>query len=231
MRRSTIRARVALALWIALSAWGCAAEPPAPDRPTWVDDVEPILRGNCFSCHGSTDHRGDGPRFDVYDPTAPAYQGLGPFLEITGAATPGMGGGYLMATKIAIWANRGPTGVALMPPPPATPLSVRDHDVLLKWSRQSPPERGTRASNAKPAVALRGMPRRAGANVEVELVVTDGDHDQVLGRLACGPATGIIRTTGTSKVVIEMAPAGMPLAASVSDGQDRTDNVMLGTCP
>ena len=30
----------------------CASPPTAPERPTWAD-VEPIVRGECVSCHGA----------------------------------------------------------------------------------------------------------------------------------------------------------------------------------
>jgi len=33
---------------------GCGTEAPVPDKPTWVDDVQPIMQANCFHCHGPT---------------------------------------------------------------------------------------------------------------------------------------------------------------------------------
>ena len=48
MIMNRLRWRVWLAALVVAGAVACESEPPVPTRPTWVNDVEPILRGNCF---------------------------------------------------------------------------------------------------------------------------------------------------------------------------------------
>src|SRR3954454_14098978 len=56
----------------------CGVQRPAPDEPTWVDDVQPILQANCFGCHGASfDSKAGRYRWDVYDLADPRYQEVG----------------------------------------------------------------------------------------------------------------------------------------------------------
>src|SRR5207249_11852708 len=47
--------KVALGLaLISVAVGACGPEESVPANPTWVGEVQPILRGNCFNCHGVT---------------------------------------------------------------------------------------------------------------------------------------------------------------------------------
>jgi len=174
-------------------ALGCEEPPPAPAKPTYVDDVEPILRANCFSCHGAT--AGSFAtfmqfrikRWDVYNAKDPKYVELG-FPESTDPNPDPE-----KRTKTFLGASEavdGPTHFIVMksyftaaddfplrmPPPPATRLSDRDIQVLENWEKNNF-DQGKHPRNSKPTVKWISKPR--------VFEVVDDDGDQVLGNLVC----------------------------------------------
>jgi hypothetical protein len=215
--------RTLFAFVLLLAAAGCGPEDPIPAKPTWVDDVEPILRGSCFHCHGSESVRLNADsRFDIYkaDPLDPCYMDLGIQFEA-------IRGGKMEANNIGIF-------VALkdektrMPPQPATRLPSRDIEVLKRWSMTGA-ERGTRNPNARPVAKLLSVPKAIGQGAwEVQLLVSDADHDQVLGKVTLGgTATRQILHAGAHTFVFESPPADKALTVSLCDGQERADGPPL----
>lgn len=193
----------------------CEGVEPPPDNPTWVDDVEPILRGNCFHCHGEpADALAQGMseerpnRWDVHDLTL--FQEFGPFpMSFNSART--------HATIIKLYAVDMPAMdlPTRMPPPPALPLSARDRQVLNRWSATGAPA-GMRTPNHPPTVRWLERPRT--------FVVEDADHDQVLGKLVCGTQEWPIRRTGGHAVP---AGAALPCEAQVRDQWSPTARLPL----
>ena len=185
-------------LLVGLALSGCGAEAPVPSAPTWVDDVEPILRGNCFSCHGAGKRSMDAHRWDFFfamdDPTLGQIPVPKDLVETR-----------VQAIKWPTWLTL--TTGDFMPPPPATRLSDRDVEVFRRFSLD--PRRGTRVGNHKPAVAW--FPRAP------RILVSDGDHEQVLGKLTCGGVEVPIDHTGAQTLPDGV---GTSCTGTLTDGQD-----------
>src|SRR4051812_24918233 len=73
------------ALLTAIAASACGTEDPVPANPTYVDDVEPILRGNCFNCHGvnASPLMARTKRWDIC--SLDAFAAVGPFSDVPNA--------------------------------------------------------------------------------------------------------------------------------------------------
>src|SRR5262249_41591130 len=162
-------------------------EAPAPENPTWVDDVEPIVRGNCFHCHGAGNKSVNSAvfRWDFYDPNSQLSM-IGDFSSLA-IMSPG--------GNIGMWVTgQGkPLVTDIMPPPPATPLDDRDTQVLTAWygpmGMGSHP-RGMRSPNHKPTAdwLVKGQ----------SIVVSDEDREQVLGKITCGGTDTLIGSSGAT---------------------------------
>jgi hypothetical protein len=190
--------RVAVAVLLPALVAACGAEPPVPAEPTWVDDVEPILRGNCFSCHGAGKLSTDAHRWDFFfDQADLAAKSIVAPKELVDVR--------VEAAKWPVWLTL-PTG-DFMPPPPATRLTDRDVEVFRRFALN--PRRGTRVANHQPRLAW--YPKAPW------MLVSDGDHEQVLGKLACGGVEVPIDHTGAQPL-----PAGVnpPCTGTLTDGQD-----------
>ncbi len=186
---------------LALAPLACAD--PVPLIPTWVHDVEPILRGNCFHCHGDRPAHQHAARWDFYDRADPRLTAIGDFSK------------HLISgnDKVHFVAIRGFVDPSLddghrMPPPPSPRLSERDLAVLDAWSTTGF-QRGTRAYNAVPTIVWSPPPTR--------LLVRDGDREQVLGKLTCAGGEMLLPRAGLFTL-----PEGMqaPCSALLYDGQD-----------
>lgn len=202
-----IAAAITLAGLAALAA-GCDEPSPAPDRPTWFADVQPILRANCFHCHGSLADfaRLGTKRWDfLYDPMDPQLRAIGDFSSVfegQGGASP-----TDALQKFQIGAFIAANDLTRMPPPPATPLSARDIKVVQTWLMQPNPEKGTRSPNAKPTADW--------LNVGKTFVVKDADRDQVLGKVRCGAMEALLIRSGTHVVPEGTGP---PCTVTLYDG-------------
>lgn len=230
-----------LSLFAIVTTAACAGEAPiaADEELNWYIDVQPILRGNCFHCHGAIPQGNEGEqhlarktfRWDICDLDAEAFADIkdlvlagGPILSANTRAR-GFKDGYLEAPM---------GGRETMPPPPAETLSARDKAVVLRWAALGEKAScGSRVGNLSPRAALAFRPVRSNNTMTVTLDVTDGDFDQVLGKLTCGTAEGAIRSSGRVSValdVTDIAPGSAMLTALVSDGLARTQR-NLGACP
>jgi hypothetical protein len=168
-----------------LGVTGCEGEAPVPDRPTWAEDVLPILRGNCFNCHGADSARlSKSVRFDVYDPTDALYEGFEEGLESqAGAKT------FAPALLMAAMRTDKP-----MPPPPATPLSEREIAVLQAWI-DSNTTKGRHSPNRRPTARVVGR-RVVDGTLRLTLDVRDADFDTVVGNAAIGDTVKPIHRAG-----------------------------------
>ncbi len=192
---------VVLAVLALVSASACGGEDPVPASPNWVDDVEPILRGNCFHCHGAGPRPdADAGRWDIFDSTT---------QDRFGALASGLDP-VAKARRVVIY-GRASANMPPMPPLPATRLSARDLDVLKNWSELETAQRGKRTPNS--------LPTAAWLTKGVSYLVTDGDHEQVLGKLTCGADEEHIRHSGAHKLPSNFKP---PCIVDLHDGQDAT---------
>lgn len=210
-----------LSLLLPLVALGCGAEAPVPDKPTWVDDVQPILKANCFHCHGALapQERSGTTRWDVpLLPTCTTDMATGmeactpadsPYLELGFKASQGfkgVGSAGQLGLVLVLAGPEAPPPMR-MPPPPALPLSARDLKVLDAWQKNNF-ALGTHRPNHKPEIAW--LDRKAGL-----FAVNDDNGDQVLGQLDCDGAIVPVNRTGAHKL-----PSGVsaPCKARLYDG-------------
>src|SRR4051794_7124642 len=146
-----------LLVGIALGALAaCEAPKPAPMNPTYVDDVEPILRGNCFHRHGPVRPSAVSFRWDFFDPADPRLKAIGDFsseFPMGGASNAAHGFAQIVPLVSA-------TSEARMPPPPASPLSAEDITTLQRFypNATAKPPRGTRNPNQPPTAAWLNKP-------------------------------------------------------------------------
>src|SRR5262249_2139217 len=131
-----------------VTAAAACSNATAPANPTWADDVQPIIQGNCSHCHGSSAKaNGMNFRFDICDAAA--------FID-TGVTLPPSAGASNMVMaaliKNEITPHEGER--AFMPPPPASPLPDFERDTLINWVAKH--ECGNRKGNHKPKAKLVG---------------------------------------------------------------------------
>ncbi|HVT06378.1 MAG TPA: hypothetical protein VHO67_02925 [Polyangia bacterium] len=204
-------------LWPAFGASlvvGCGGHPAVPDQPTWAD-VQPILRGNCAGCHGSTAAQtGLGYRLDFYD-MLPADCG--------DAAVAIPGGSALAAAfapKIADDITPPAGGRERMPPLPAASLDGWERDTLLRWTKQ-PLKGPTPAGNRPPTIQVFGLPAQVNNELTFTALVTDPDGDEAVGVIDVGGVKVVMDRSGSFKADVSMAgaPAGRyPVNVVTCDG-------------
>jgi hypothetical protein len=203
MRLSSL---LALAL-VAGAVTACDEAPTAPLKPTYVDDVEPILRGNCFHCHGADRSAFGAFRWDFYDPLDPTVMALGNFsMEFA------LGGTKAHSLLFNSFITNKDENMR-MPPPPATRLSEQDLLTVQRWIKD--PVRGTRRRNHKPAADWLARP--------ATVAVSDADFEQVLGKVSCNGRETPVLSVGTTRLVAGSQP---PCIVTIFDGQDAV-NVQL----
>jgi hypothetical protein len=224
-----LSARRALLLGLWLLAAGCGPGEP-PSRPAWDQDVMPLLQGRCNGCHGETVGEVDPTtgkpresprsRLDFCSGDTAAFRELG----ITGVA----GAVVFLPPLFATQLEPDPkTGRALMPPPPAAPLTDYEYRVLKKWVQIVAADIDAAClkavRNRRPELKLIQPPREAGDTVDAVLEVVDPDRDGVLGKATLGTATVDIKGAGRRTLRF---PRGAPIAGelrvTVTDGYDTT---------
>jgi hypothetical protein len=215
-------------LTVGLVIVGCGETPP-PGRPAWDQHVLPLLQGRCNQCHGETvgqvDPETDMPRplprfrLDVCDGESGPLQELGVVVAGNGAARvmPAFFGTQLEPDKM--------TGRALMPPPPAAPLSDYEYEVLKRWQKIAAFDVNAgclkAVRNRAPKVTVVQPPKDTGDAVEALIEITDADNDGVLGKATLGPATIDILGAGRRTLRFPKGtPTGGTLGVTVTDGYD-----------
>jgi hypothetical protein len=210
-------------------AAACGGTPP-PGRPAWDQDVLPLLQGRCNHCHGETvGHTVDAmgmpvlvpvTRLDFCDAGAAPIRDIG--VGVLGGALailPGFFGMQLEPDK--------KTGRALMPPPPAQPLSEYEYQVLKRWVKivaADPTQACLKAvKNRAPKLELIAAPKEAGEVVEAIVEITDVDGDSVVGKATLGSAS--VDILGAGRRILRFpkgTPASATLGVVVTDGYDTT---------
>jgi hypothetical protein len=171
--------------------FAACSSPQAPDKPTWAEDVQPIIMGSCGHCHGATAPDSGGSfrldvcsRFTFVDTGVAFGENCDTDDADLSCATTGIVPGLLKSVLGQITSDG--AEAPLMPPPPGGPLSSYERDVLVRWLTQNP-GCGSRPGNHAPIVKAIGRPVYASDAVTVTLEVDDADGDQVLGSLFVGP--------------------------------------------
>lgn len=182
--------------WILLvTAAACAS---APESPTWVDDVQPVLLANCARCHRGRPIGGAPAdfRLDVYEDTVVDGR------LIRGAAT--------MAEFVAERAGR----LGEMPPD-GPELTPRQRQILENWWASRPagerPALGERPGNRAPTVTVlrRQLPTLGDPTVLLELQIDDADGDSPTGALFLGDRLVWTRLHGGRQTIVT-STAGLP---------------------
>ena len=191
------------------------APPAVPQRPSWDEDVFPILQGSCNHCHGETVGNcrpSRLARLDICDPTPFADAGItGPRIRR------GQAGGRAVPRAISSrWRER---TRANMPPPPAAELSDYERDVLLKWgaSNRHATSATSRAATASPTCGS-STTVWDGNDLKLTVEVWDPDQDQVLGKVTVGAASAVIVASGRREVVVTGANENDRITVLLHDG-------------
>jgi mono/diheme cytochrome c family protein len=193
----------ALPLAAALSS---ACLPEAPEKPTWVDDVWPILRTNCVRCHGPE---------PIYG--APTYFRLDSY-------------GSAAASAALIGARAGTMGEM---PPGGPELNAYQRQVLENWAAQanssnpSDPVFPAKLDEAKPRAntlpAITASLSTSGETLTVDYTITDAEHDPIAaGLFFASPGERIARLSGgRGRQVVDLAqfrPGTYTASVFLSDG-------------
>jgi hypothetical protein len=163
-----------------LAGPGCGSGASVPANPTWAN-VEPILRGECNSCHGWTAGDMANPaypfRFDFYDVTAAvcgdAALAMDPTVTLAGSS----------ASSIQISADvvpQGGTQWPRMPPQPSPALPDFEVQTLKLWAGQ-PVKGPPPTTNRPPTVEVSQLPFLAKGQLAFTAIIDDPDGDSVIG--------------------------------------------------
>jgi hypothetical protein len=202
-------------------AAGCAPA-TAPSQPSWDEDVYPIIRGSCSHCHGETVGQREQPisRYDICDsrPFEAAQVTTGILKLGTGASR----GSSLLAFPVYLNPS-GVSGRPQMPPPPASPLSSYEKDVLLNWLTNVSEQNKCikKGVNREPAVRMVVDPQDSANGLQLVLDVTDPDGDTVLGQVTAGMnpvSVAPIPASGRRWITVPFARRGDPITVRVHDG-------------
>lgn len=212
--------RYLVLLAMPLVAGAACGSPEPPLRPSWTEDVEPILRGSCGHCHGATaSATGMKYRFDICSPEAPMVKDLGiTFAGFTGAADQALA--ELILLDVTSQGGARPK----MPPPPAELLDSYQVEVLRRWAdrvKKNPDPLSlcnTRRGNQTPTVTLVSAAERKGENLEVTIDVSDADGETVVGKAQAGTETVPILGPGRHTLKFPGVDEGEKVTVTVTDG-------------
>jgi hypothetical protein len=201
---------------------GCSSAPVEPVNPTW-EDVAPIFRGECNSCHGYTAAQtGASYRFDFFDVTTTvcgdAASSLDSGLYLAGSA--------LVARDIKT--DVVPQGSAewpRMPPQPSPALPDWERDALERYATQ--PVKGTPpADNLPPTLELYGYPATADKSLAFTAVLSDPNDDAALGVIEVNGLWFHMNRTGSFSVNYDSSswPTGpQPVHVVLCDGWTKAE--------
>jgi len=181
-----VNARAAAIAAALAAALGC--RPEAPAHPTWAN-VQPILAGECTSCHGATadyigaGRTGGGYRFDFYDMK----------VSVCDEATQVLGAGKQLALAYAdkIWQQIStpadqPSARPPMPPPPAPYLADWEWQTIQRWVADGAPKGDSPPGNRPARFSLYHDSGPADQTLDMTAVIDDPDGDPVVGVLLFG---------------------------------------------
>jgi hypothetical protein len=209
-----------------LSAAGCGTH-PVPEQPSWAD-VQPILRGQCSPCHGSTaPQTGLNYRLDFLDQTSLALACGDAAVAIPPLTAAPPGPVLAAAAADLIYQDIEPTtkgGPPKMPPLPGAPLYDWEREMLENWTAEQPLIQGSPpAGNHLPTIQVTQLPSTGKSDVSFIAVLSDPDGDDVVGVIEVTPGQPVfaMNRTGSFEVDLDAStwPAGTAnLTAVLCDG-------------
>lgn len=201
---------------------GCSGPPDVPATPTWAD-VEPILRGQCNHCHGSTAATTGSSltgmatyRLDFYDMTdgtcgEASVAAMDPLAAARTSAS-------LMREAVASVNGNRPR----MPPAPAPALTTWEREVIDRWTRTLPLSKGPPPwTNRLPRLQAFNFPKMADATAKFTVIASDPDGDPVIGIIKAGDQVLALDRAGSFAVDIDTskwAAGRHTLTATLCDG-------------
>lgn len=213
---------VRLGLAVVLAVAACGSSHSVPTNPTWAD-VEPILRGECLSCHGgsaaTTASAGARQyRFDFFELTPETCGEAASAVEPMPFAS-----GWSQEIADAL-TSANPTVRPRMPPAPASPLEDWEWQTILGWTGPHPkglPPVG----NRPPAVHLTETGLTVDKQLTMSIVLDDPDGQSAVGVLTVGDFKLKMDRPGAFAVTIdtsEWEDGEIAIQATVCDGWDKT---------
>lgn len=214
---------------LAAAVVSCEGEAPVPAKPTWLTDVQPILRGNCFHCHGSDPAAAEAGawQFQVYEKAR--------YKDKIGVEPAGLDAKMIVASILMDIKPGEGEARAKMPPPPALPLSERDIEVIEKWAEHIKADPvaafGERKANKKPTIPKSSikMERLTSGKLRISFVADDGDFDVITGKLEWTEGEETFNRSGGHTMTLNV-PMGRKITARLTDGID-LQMVEVGTAP
>lgn len=203
---------------------GCGGH-DVPEHPTWAD-VEPIVRGACTQCHGSTAAVNGASnaltiRLDFYDMTPDQ---CGEAATVLAGQTLARGWASLIKSAVT---PPGSGWRARMPPAPAPELLDWQREALVRWASEPIPERGEPSrENHRPDIQLEATSAQVDTKLPFSAVVSDADAEPVVGVLKIGPTTLQMDRAGAFAATLDTTswPAGIhPISAILCDGWDSVE--------
>lgn len=196
MAMQNVRKMSVLALGLLVPA--CEPPPDVVRNPTWAE-VEPILRGACNHCHGST-ARVTGAngqvayRLDFYDvaacgDAAPAM--TFPALAHASAAS------IRSALTVPPQAER-----PRMPPAPAQPLLDWQRETLLRWAN-NPVKGAPPGDNRPPHIRAQRLPAVIDNELRFTAVLEDPNGESVIGVIRVADKLYKMDRSGAFAVVLD----------------------------
>jgi hypothetical protein len=218
-------------LFALFASSACAGPPEVADHPTWAD-VEPILRGQCNHCHGSsaavTGSTASLPggagstvyRFDFFDINDGA---CGEATAAIGPASASAAAPLMRESVASINGNR-----PRMPPAPAPLLEQWERETIDRWTRTSPIAKGSLPwTNRMPRLQIYEFPQTADQQIRFTAIASDPDGDPVVGIIKAPDGSVVnLDRSGAFSVSIDSSawPAGKAsLTAVLCDGWGHTD--------
>jgi hypothetical protein len=220
MRRATL----SLCSMALLAA--CSGPPDVAEHPTWAD-VEPILRGQCNHCHGSTAASTGSSltgmaayRLDFYDMTDGAC-GEASVAAMDPLASARTSASLMREAVASVNGNR-----PRMPPAPAPALTPFERETIDRWTRTLPLAKGPPPwTNRMPRLQAFNYPKTADAAARFTVIASDPDGDPVIGVIKAGDQVLALDRAGSFSVNVDTSkwPAGpRALTAVLCDGWGST---------
>ena len=216
------RLAVASALMASLST-ACGASHTVPDQPTWAD-VEPILGGECLSCHGATaattgSFAGATYRFDFFNLTPDVCGDAASAVEPMRFAE-----GWSEAIALSI-TSVDPSTRPKMPPLPAPWLPDWEWQTILRWSNTQHPIKGPiPAGNRLPVLSVRDLASSADTRLRFSAVLEDPDGESAVGIITIGDVKLKLDRPGSFTFDLDTSiwtEGDLPVGATVCDGWDK----------
>jgi len=187
------------------SVAGACSPPAAVEKPTWVDDVYPILQGQCLHCHGADfEANKANRRFDFLD--IKVCEDLGTGIDSD-------------PKKLEFYVTPDDeTGGVLMPPAPARPLEDWQIETIKNWEKTKNPI-GKRANNKSPTLTVETSVSKG--KLTLSYVAADADGDPVLGEIKVGDnLSHRFSSTGSGRVTFDLAGESgkLKVTARLCDG-------------